>query len=205
MKANDNEVISEEKRAAMIEGLEVLYRKMLKTLNFDIDDPQIRDTPKRMAKMYVNELFAGCYEPPPKLTIFKNEKYGTDNSFVFLGPIDVKSTCSHHFLPFVGKLYIGYMPGENVVGISKLPRVVNWFMRRPQIQEEFTSQLCKYLSEQLECKDLIVHCEASHMCMTLRGVQQPLNSIMATTYSVGTLFTKGEDRDGFFDQVSRSK
>lgn len=200
---NGNQILTESKKEEMKKDLEGLFTKMLVVLQFNPEHAQIKDTPKRMAKMYVEELFTGCYTEAPSLTSFPNVGF-ENQGFVFLGPLQIKSMCTHHFLPFVGSVYICYVPGKIIIGISKLSRIVKWFMRRPQIQEEFTAQLCDYLADKLQTTDIIVHCEASHSCMIIRGVEEP-NPIMATTSISGTMFAKGEDRDGFFDQVTRSK
>lgn len=206
IKPNENQILSEEKRNGMKKELQPLFTKMLEILHFDPNDPQLKDTPERMAKMYVDELFIGCYTPEPKITMFPGD--GTHPNFrtpVFLGGIDLKSMCSHHFLPFTGKVYISYIPGDQVVGISKLSRIVKWFMRRPQIQEEFTEQLCTYLSKVLKSQAIIVYCEASHTCMTIRGVEEPLGSTMGTIAYNGKFCNDSILRDEFFKQVERCK
>ena len=116
--------------------------------------------------MYVNELFSGCYTEAPKLTIFDN--VDSNNDLVFLGPISIKSTCSHHIIPFIGNAYISYIPNKKVVGISKIARTVKWFMRRPQIQEELTKQIADYLYKELEPLGVAVRIEAQHLCMIAR-------------------------------------
>ena len=204
MNANGNQTLSDEKRSSMIADLTVNFFEMLKIMDFNINDPQIMDTPERMAKMYVNELLAGCYTPAPKMTKFPGKKELKQN-LVFLGPIEVKSLCSHHFLPFIGNAYIAYQPGSTVVGISKLSRAVHWFMRRPQIQEDFTYQLCEFLQKELGTEMIIVHVEASHLCMTIRGVNEPLGSTMTTTAYKGFGFQDFKAREEFFSQIARSK
>lgn len=201
IKANSNIVLTEEEKSTMKRELTSVFGLMLKTMKFDITDPQIEDTPNRMASMYVDELLEGSYNVEPKITQFPN--IVNSGELVFLGPISIKSMCSHHFIPFVGEVYIAYKPKEKVVGISKLCRVVDWFMRRPQIQEELTQQICEYLHKKLEC-DVIVHMEATHMCMTHRGVRQSENARMITTHRSGITFTHDAKQD-FFNYVQRSK
>lgn len=204
MKSNGNQLITDEKRIGMKEKLEKVFSEMLTILEFDNEDPQLEGTPKRMARMYVDELFSGCYAEEPKITVFPNEKAVSQSERypVFLGNISLKSMCSHHFLPFVGDVAISYIPGEVVVGISKLSRIVNWFMRRPQIQEQFTEQLAEYLIKKLKTDHVIVHASARHMCMTIRGVRES-NSIMETTATRGSYFKQLAARREFFEQIER--
>ena len=148
----------------MIEDAAKKYKEFLEILKFDVDtDQQLQGTPERVARMYVNELFTGCYTEEPKITAFDNTK--EYDEMVFLGPISIKSTCSHHIIPFLGEAYIAYIPDRKVVGISKLSRIVKWFMRRPQIQEELTKQIAEYLEKTLEPKGVAVYIKAQHLCM----------------------------------------
>lgn len=206
MKPHENQTLSEEKRRGKKTALESLFKKMLQVMDFDPDDPQLKDTPKRMAKMYMDELFSGSYTPPPGLTMFPYHSNKDFKNITFLGPITLKSTCSHHFMPFYGNAYIGILfRKDEALGISKLARVVYWFMRRPQIQEKLTDQIAQYLWEQLDLVSLIVHIEATHTCMTLRGVEQPIGSMMATTATRGEFFLNNTAHASFMDQVTRSK
>ena len=185
MKANENYIevngkeLSEEDRSEMISGISSHFKKILNILQFDVDtDQQIVDTPHRWAKMMVNELCAGCYSPEPKITTFDN----TNNydQMVFLGPIELKSMCSHHFKSFIGNCYIAYVADKKIVGISKLARIVKWFMRRPQIQEELTKQIADYLEKVLQPKGCAVYIEATHLCMVARGIEENQNAKMKT-------------------------
>jgi len=128
----------------------------------------IDDTPKRLAKMYVNELLKGCFTEPPKLTTFDNEH---DHSPVIVKDIKVKSMCSHHFIPFIGNAVVFYLPKKKLVGLSKFSRIVNYFSRRPQVQEELTREISEYLNEQLQPKVLAIGIEAQHLCMSHRGAE----------------------------------
>ena len=171
IKANGNIVLSQSEKDVMIEQLSVKYKEILEIMKFDTEgDQQIQDTPHRISKMYVNELFSGCYTAEPKITVFDNDE-GIDD-MVFLGPISVKSTCSHHIIPFTGNAYIAYIPDKKLVGISKLARVVKWFMRRPQIQEELVKQIADYIIDKLKPKGVAVYMEAQHLCMISRGVEE---------------------------------
>lgn len=197
IKANENVVLEDSEKTLMIEKLTSHFKEILKDMKYDLDDQQIKETPKRIAKMWINELFKGNYEKAPDLTVFENtEKI---NDIVFLGPISVKSTCSHHFIPFIGNCFIAYIPNEKIVGISKLARIVKWFMRRPQIQEELVKQIADYIEEKLNPKGVAVYIEAQHLCMTVRGVEE-YNSKMKSSAIRGA-FNEDACRKEFFDMI----
>jgi len=175
--------------------IENAFEQILRVMQLDIKDPNLKETPHRIAKMYINELCKGLYEPEPKFTTFPNPKY---DEMVTLFNINVKSLCSHHFLPFIGKAHIGYIPNETICGISKLVRVVQWFMRRPQIQEGLTEQIADYLVEKLNPKGVIVVIEAQHHCMIVRGVEE-YDSIMKTSAVRGVFVENIGARREFFN------
>lgn len=193
MKANDNITLTEKEKKKMIKKLEKQFKKILEIMEFDVNtDQQITGTPHRIAKMYVNELFSGCYTEQPKMTVFDNDQ--SIHNMVFLGPITIKSTCSHHFIPFLGECYVGYIPNKKIVGISKLARIVKWFMRRPQIQEELCEQIINFIEEELNPLGCGVYVKAQHLCMIARGVEET-NSFMESTSLRGcfkNLDTKNE-------------
>lgn len=198
IKANGNIVLSEHEKQIMISEMEAKFRDILTIMKYDVNnDQQIKDTPKRIAKMWVNDLFKGNYEEEPLMTTFKNEE--NINDMVFLGPISIKSTCSHHFIPFIGNCYVAYIPNDEIVGISKLARVVKWFMRRPQIQEELVKHIADYIEQKLSPKGVAVYVEAQHLCMTVRGVEES-NSFMKSS-AVRGVFLKGKVRKEFFDMI----
>lgn len=169
------------------------------------EDPNSKDTPKRVAKMFINELYNGIYGPDPKITSFPNvDKY---DGIVFSGRIEVKSQCSHHHMPFFGQAYIAYIPESNgkIVGLSKLNRITDFFSRRPQVQENLTMQIHKEIERLIEkTKGVAVHIEAYHTCVNHRGVNQ--NSIMKTTKLSGLFFTNEiGTRDEFYRFIADSK
>ncbi|MBN8748464.1 MAG: GTP cyclohydrolase I [Variovorax sp.] len=137
---------------------------------------------RRVAKMYVNEVFRGRYVPAPSLTEFPNAE--RLNELMIVGPITVRSACSHHFCPIMGKLWIGVMPNEhtNVIGLSKYARLAEWVMGRPQIQEEAIVQLADLIQEKTRPDGLALVMEAEHFCMAWRGVKETdskmINSVM---------------------------
>ena len=145
-------------------------------------DHNTNDTARRVAKMYVNEVFRGRYVKPPTITEFPNAEHL--NELMIVGPITVRSACSHHFCPVIGKLWIGVMPNEhtNVIGLSKYARLAEWVMGRPQIQEEAVVQLADLIMDKTQPDGLAVVMEATHYCMAWRGVKdmgsKMINSVM---------------------------
>ncbi len=166
--ANGNEPISDDERKEMVERLESKLVEVLDILRIDRNDPNSTQTPRRLAKMYVNELLIGRYTNPPKLTVFPNRK--EVNELIISKGITVKSLCSHHWQPISGTAAIGYIPGKYVIGLSKLTRITEWFSRRGQIQEELGEQIADFLVELLKPKALGVVIRSRHYCMIARGV-----------------------------------
>jgi GTP cyclohydrolase IA len=146
------------------------------------NDHNTGDTARRVAKMYLNEVFRGRYVPPPTITEFPNAEHL--NELMIVGPITVRSACSHHLCPVIGKLWIGVMPNEhtNVIGLSKYARLAEWIMGRPQIQEEAVVQLADLIMEKTQPDGLALVMEAKHYCMAWRGVKdldsKMINSVM---------------------------
>lgn len=134
-------------------------------------DHNTHETARRVAKMYVSEVFKGRYIKPPTITEFPNAE--RLNELMIVGPLAVRSACSHHFCPVIGKLWIGVMPNEhtNVIGLSKYARLAEWVMGRPQIQEEAVVQLADLIMEKTQPDGLALVMEASHYCMAWRGVK----------------------------------
>lgn len=147
-----------------------------------VNDHNTQDTARRVAKMYVKEVFKGRYTHAPVLTEFPNAEYL--NELMIVGPITVRSACSHHLCPVIGKLWVGVLPNKqsNVIGLSKYARLVDWIMGRPQIQEEAIVQLADTIMEKTRPDGLAVVMECSHFCMSWRGVREMdskmLNSVM---------------------------
>ena len=157
--------------------------EVLESLVIDTEnDHNTRDTAARVAKMYLTEVFRGRYVPQPDVTEFPNVE--RLNELMIVGPITVRSACSHHLCPIIGKLWIGVMPNEhsNLIGLSKYARLADWVMSRPQIQEEAVTQLADLLQERMQPDGLAVVMEADHFCMQWRGVKDTdskmVNSVM---------------------------
>ena len=145
-------------------------------------DHNTANTARRVAKMYVNEVFKGRYVKPPEITEFPNAE--RLNELMIVGPITVRSACSHHFCPVIGQLWIGVLPNEhtNVIGLSKYARLAEWIMGRPQIQEEAVVQLADLIQQKTKPDGLALVMEATHFCMAWRGVKdmdsKMINSVM---------------------------
>jgi GTP cyclohydrolase I len=152
-----------------------------------------------MAKMYLREVFAGRYEQFPKLTDFPNHKK-LDELYA-VGPITVRSACSHHLCPIEGELWIGVVPGARVIGLSKFSRIARWVMARPQIQEEAIVQLADLLEEKIKPRGLAVVLRARHSCMTWRGVRES-STTMTTSVVRGILKESPASRDEFFKTIA---
>jgi GTP cyclohydrolase IA len=172
--ANDNiaEFLEPGDKEALLEEVEKKVQSLLESLVIDIEsDHNTRGTGRRVAKMYLNEIFAGRYTTLPGLTEFPNDKRLSE--LMIMGPITVRSCCSHHLCPIIGKLWIGVMPNENtnLIGLSKYTRVAEWVMGRPQIQEESVVQLADLLEGKMKPDGLAVIMEADHFCMQWRGVK----------------------------------
>jgi GTP cyclohydrolase IA len=183
--ANDNiaAFIEPGELGLLLDEVEGKMRAVLDSLVIDIDNDHNTDnTARRVAKMYVNEVFRGRYVEGPSITEFPN--VGHLNELMIVGPIIVRSACSHHFCPVIGKIWIGVMPNEhtNVIGLSKYARLAEWIMGRPQIQEEAVVQLADLIQEKTQPDGLAIVMEASHYCMAWRGVKdmdsKMINSVM---------------------------
>lgn len=192
-KANENKVLTEKEKSKILKKLEKQFKQILETMRFDTTDENLIDTPRRIAKAWFKELLVGRYTNAPKVTVFENED--NVNQMVTLKDIEVKSMCSHHFLPFVGQCCIAYIPDKKIIGISKLARIVEWFARRAQLQELLTKQIADFITETISPKGVAVYISATHTCMTLRGANQPLNTQLVTT----------EVRGCFEDQACRNE
>lgn len=198
-KANDNIAahLQPGELEAIQEEAEGHVRAMLKALVID-PDHNTADTAKRVAKMYVREVFAGRYEPRPDVTDFPNVRQ-LDELYT-VGPITVRSTCSHHLCAVKGCAWIGVIPGERVVGLSKFSRLTEWIMARPQIQEEAVMQLADEIEALIKPQGLGVVIRATHSCMTMRGVREH-DTTMTTSVMRGFLRDNAAARDEFLHMI----
>ena len=134
-----------------------------------ISEEHIRETPVRLSKMFINEIFESCYKAPPDIKIFED----SHTTPVISSNITIKSSCVHHFVPFIGKASIYYIPGGNkITGLSKFSRIAEYFSRRPQIQENLTREIGEYLVEKLQPEEFIIGIKAKHMCIVHRGANE---------------------------------
>jgi len=151
------------------ERLTKLFEEILKEMDLDLEEEHLRETPQRIAKSWVEELFYGCWHEPPKLKTFTNPDY--DELIIVRGIRDF-SICSHHFMPFEIRADIGYLPDKKLCGLSKFARVVKYFSRRPQVQERLTNEIADYLYRELSPKFLMVVIKGRHLCMCARGIER---------------------------------
>jgi len=171
----------------------------MSVLGMDLEDDSLTETPKRVAKMFLNEIFWGLdTDNFPKMTTINNKmKY--DEMIISKG-VKVSSTCEHHFLPIIGEAYIAYIPNEKVLGLSKLNRVVEYFSKRPQVQERLTEQVFFALSYILETEDIAVLIDAKHTCVSTRGVED-YNSTTITSKLGGLFIENSKVRSEFLKLI----
>ncbi|SFU41116.1 GTP cyclohydrolase I [Paenacidovorax caeni] len=201
--ANDNiaEFINPGELEALLDEVEAKMQGVLDSLVIDTEgDHNTQSTARRVAKMYLGEVFKGRYVNAPTITEFPNAEHL--NELMIVGPITVRSACSHHFCPVIGKIWIGVMPNEhtNVIGLSKYARLVDWVMGRPQIQEEAVVQLADLIMEKTQPDGLAVVMEASHFCMSWRGVRE-MDSKMINSVMRGVFLTNPTLRREFLSLI----
>ena len=201
-----NQSLTEEDRDEKIAMATNAYAKFMDIIEPDWRcNPQSVGTPKRVAKMFINELMVGEYGELPNIAVFNNDE-GYDG-LVFQGDIEVKSMCSHHHMPFQGKAYIAYIPSKDgkIIGLSKLNRIVELCSRRMHVQESLTAQIANIVQELIgDNSGVAVHIEANHTCVSHRGIRQ--NSTMKTTKLTGYFFTNElGTRDEFFNNIKSAK
>ncbi len=187
----ENGLSNEEK----IEKITEKFTEILEVLGLDLRDDSLTDTPKRIAKMYVNEVFGGL-DPHkfPKMTVIENTmKY---DQMIVVQSIECLSFCEHHFLPIDGFATVAYIPNKKVIGLSKINRIVQYFSRRPQVQERLTKQIADCLQYVLETDHVAVHINAKHYCVMMRGIEDT-HSTTATSDLRGHFKTLPETREEF--------
>lgn len=189
--------ISNEKR---IEIIASKFQDILETLGMDLTNDSLRDTPRRIAKMYVNEIFSGLNKDNfPRMTVIENDmKY---DQMVVVQDIEVLSVCEHHFQTIDGHATVAYIPNKKVIGLSKINRVVQFFSRRPQVQERLTKQIADCLEYVLETKHVAVHINARHYCVIARGVEDS-HSATATSDLRGDFKTRPDTRAEFLSHCT---
>jgi len=185
--------------AEKIAGIEYHFKEIMELLGLDLEDDSLKGTPKRVAKMYVEEIFSGLSPlTKPKVALFEN-KYQY-NQMLVEKDITFYSNCEHHFVPIFGKAHVAYISSGKVIGLSKLNRIVNYFAKRPQVQERLTIQIAKELQNILGTEDVAVLIDAKHLCVSSRGIKD--NSSATVTSFYGGKFEDGKTKDEFLKYIS---
>ncbi|MBI2721801.1 MAG: GTP cyclohydrolase I FolE [Bacteroidetes bacterium] len=194
MKANAFDLSDDEK----IKKIESHFRSIMETLGLDLNDDSLKGTPQRVAKMYIKEIFSGLNPAnKPKVALFEN-KYQYNQMLVEKN-ITFYSNCEHHFVPIFGKAHVAYISSGKVIGLSKLNRVVQYFAKRPQVQERLTIQIAKELQNILDTDDVAVLIDAKHLCVSSRGVQDHNSATVSSFY--GGRFSQEATRLEFLKYV----
>lgn len=197
------DALSEPERVAMIAAAANKLAELFDVLHIDHrNDHNTRDTPRRVARMFVDEIMHGRFSDPPVLTEFDNAE-GFDQLIVS-GPIEVRSTCAHHLMPIYGEAYIGVLPSPlgKIIGLSKYDRIVSHFCGRLQIQEELVKQIGQFIMEQTAPRGVAVRVSAVHMCKTHRGVRASHRSRMVTSAWFGSLANDPRLKDEFLRECT---
>jgi GTP cyclohydrolase I len=193
----ENKPYDDKTKQEIIEKASSLFKEILELYGWDVDkDPNLMETPKRIAKSWF-EIFKGSFDPAPNVKTFPINEMGVEPLYldynntsdgieyikgvpVFVGPIRIFSMCSHHFLPIIGYAYVEYIPNDSALGLSKIPRLVQWVARRPSIQEKMTQLIAETIYKQTQAP-VYVYIEAKHLCTAMRGVEEE-NALMVTEY-----------------------
>jgi len=191
-------LLSDEQKMVLIESK---FRDIMDILGLDLNDDSLNGTPHRVAKMFVKEIFSGLNpENKPKISVFENKfKYG---EMLVEKNVNLNSTCEHHFLPIVGKAHVAYISSGQVIGLSKINRVVDYFARRPQVQERLTVQIANELKRILKTEDVAVVIDAKHLCVSSRGIQDEGSSTITAEY--GGVFKDQKRKEEFLKYLSLS-
>jgi GTP cyclohydrolase I len=176
------------------------FREIMMILGLDLEDDSLKGTPKRVAKMYVKEIFSGLNPAnKPDITLFENayqyQEMLVEKDITFF------SNCEHHFVPIYGKVHVAYISSGKVVGLSKLNRIVQYYARRPQVQERMTRQIAEALKEALSTEDIAVIVDANHMCVSSRGIQDITSSTITSDYS--GKFQQPETKQEFLKYIGK--
>ncbi|MBS1746617.1 MAG: GTP cyclohydrolase I FolE [Bacteroidetes bacterium] len=185
-----------------IHKIEYHFAQIMDVLGLDRNDDSLSDTPKRVAKMFVKELFSGLNpDNKPEISLFEN-KYGYHNMLVEKD-ITVYSNCEHHFVPIIGKAHVAYIPHQKVIGLSKINRLVQYYAKRPQVQERLTEQIAAALKEILGHDDIAIVIEADHLCVAARGIKDSNSKTVTVSYS--GRFENDEVRKEFLSHIHNNK
>lgn len=203
--ANSNifQVLETGDKEKLVDEVTVKFEAVLRSLVIDVDqDPNSKGTARRMAKMYIHEIMGGRYEAEPEAVYFPNKHTGKETGFTGMLVVrsEVKSVCSHHHQPVSGTAYIGIIPSENVIGLSKYSRIVQHLSRRGTLQEELAEDIAQAIIEKTGSKDVAVYIQAEHGCVTNRGIEAH-DSTTQTTVLKGAFFSDSAARKEFYDNI----
>ncbi len=163
------------------ERIAILFEEIMEVMGLDLSDDSLKGTPKRVAKMYIDEIFSGLNpENKPKVALFDN-KYQYNQMLVEKN-ITFYSNCEHHFVPIIGKAHVAYISSGKVIGLSKLNRIVQYYAKRPQVQERLTNQIANELKTILDTEDVAVIIDAKHLCVSSRGIKDDTSATVTTYY-----------------------
>lgn len=182
-----------------MEIIEEKFREIMETMGLDLTDDSLSGTPHRVAKMFIKEIFYGLNpDNKPKISVFENKfKYG---EMLVEKNINLNSTCEHHFLPIIGKAHVAYVSNGEVIGLSKINRIVDYFARRPQVQERLTVQIAAELKRILKTEDVAVLIDARHLCVSSRGIQDEGSATVTAEY--GGVFKNQARREEFLKYIA---
>lgn len=197
---NVSKFIDEGEKQLLIDEATEKFEAVLDSMLIDrFNDPNSMDTPRRLAKMYINELFEGRFEPEPKVTAFPNDDVDTRYAGMLVTRAEIKSVCSHHWQPVTGTCWIGILPSTKVIGLSKYARLAQWLARRGTLQEELTKQVCDAITNHTGSKDVAVVISATHGCCTNRGIMAN-DSTTWTSCLTGQFFNPSVKQE-FFSMI----
>lgn len=192
--------ISDEEKIRIIEGH---FRSILEVLGLDLENESIQGTPNRIAKMYVKEVFSGMDQNNfPSIKLFEDEFHHEHRANMVFVKVGFTSFCEHHFVPMHGIAYVAYIPGKQLIGLSKIPRIVRYFSKRPQLQERLTAQIGDSLALILDTDDVAVSITAQHYCVIARGIEDEQGHTI-TNVLRGQFNTNSNLRNEFFDAINR--
>jgi len=195
LRVNAFDLTDEEK----IDSISEYFKKIMCTLGLDLEDDSLKGTPRRVAKMFVTEIFSGLNpKNKPVISLFDNKyKY---NQMLVEKNITIYSNCEHHFVPIIGKAHIAYISSGKVIGLSKINRIVQYYAQRPQVQERLTMQIANELKSVLQTENVAVLIDASHLCVSSRGIKDTESSAVTTEYC--GVFLETERRDEFLKYLN---
>lgn len=185
-----------------IKRIESRFREIMDIMGLDLNDDSLRGTPHRVAKMFIKEIFSGLNPAnKPKVALFSN-KYRY-NQMLIEKNILLQSTCEHHFLPIYGKAHVAYISNGHVIGLSKINRIVQYYAKRPQVQERLTMQILEELKQVLKTEDVAVYIDAKHLCVSSRGIKDTSSSTITSAY--GGKFLEEATKNEFLQSIPRAE